>query len=45
MCKFQLLKQLEKQARDIYLDLSINNETKENKINELWDKLLNSLNK
>ena len=41
----ELLKQLEKQAQAICFDYSINNETKEKQLNELLDKLLDSLNK
>ena len=38
-----LLQELEKQARNICLDYELNNETKEKQINELINKLINSL--
>ena len=40
-----LLQELEKQARNICLDYELNRETKEKQLNELINKLINSLNK
>ena len=42
---YTLLMELEKQARNICLDYELNSETKEKQIDELLNKLINSLNK
>jgi len=42
---YTLLQELEKQARNIYLDNNLNREEKEMRIDELINKLINSVNK
>ena len=42
---YTLLQDLEKQAKNICLDYELNRETKEKQINELINKLINSVNK
>ena len=42
---YALLQDLEKKARNIICDCSIDNETRKNKVNELLNELINSVNK